>query len=121
MQKKPTSKTTTGTRDAEAAPTSADVRERLAQPLPRLAADEEKGLRMLHGASLARTTVLERVGQDHPEARAKLLGIELELLRQLKARQAAAAAAPAPAAAEPAAKNEKRSRIVSALKKKSAK
>ena len=111
----------------------AELTQALASGSARLAADQEKALRMLHGVAAPRTLVLERVGQNHPEAREKLLGIELELLRQSRSRATAAATtaptagltaghgrpatAPAPAAqAAPA--NPRRAKIVAALKSK---
>jgi len=113
MQKKPTGSTRTTTSTTTRAPAS-PVREALARGGNALPAEEDKALRMLHGASVPRTHVLERVGQDNDETREKLLGIELQLLKQWKARQAAAPA-PTRAAREP---NARRERIVSALKKK---
>jgi hypothetical protein len=130
MNKKPTGATglgrtaTTVTTETTRTLTRQQVRDALARGATRLPSDEEKALRMLHGGSAPRTLVLERVGQDHPDTREKLLGIELELLRQWRERQAAqkpeprlqAAAAPRPAA--PVAANPKRERIVAALKTK---
>jgi hypothetical protein len=112
MQKKPTAQQTTRT------VTAAEVREALARRAPELAAEEEKVLRMRHGAPATRTLVLERVGQDHPDAREKLLGIEMELLRQWRERQSAARPAPAAAVARPAvaAANPRRDKIVQALR-----
>lgn len=125
MQKKPMGKTETA-RTAAAATgtlTRQKVREALARGATRLPADEEKALRMLHGGSAPRTLVLERVGQDHPDAREKLLGIELELLRQWRERQGSTKPEPRSSAvpAAPAAAttpNPKRERIVAALKTK---
>jgi hypothetical protein len=72
---------------------------------------------MVHGLAAPKTLVLERVGQDNPETRARLLDIELELLRQSRARAAAMAPRVAPAAVvEVAPANPKRDRIVAALK-----
>lgn len=112
MQKKPTGSTRTTASTTTRAPARTSVKETLARGGHALPAEEDKALRMLHGASVPRTHVLERVGQDHPEAREKLLAIELQLLKEWKARQSAA---PARAAREP---NARRDRIVSALKKK---
>ncbi len=108
--------------------TTSDVREALKRPSPRLAPEQEKVLRMRHGAAAPRTLVLERVGQDHPDAREKLLGIELELLRQWRERQTArpepraqvAVRVEAPVAARPAAPapNPRRDKIVQALRTK---
>ncbi len=135
MPKKPTSHrpaaaarsgratTTTVDADVKTQVSPAEVAEALARP-NRLTATEEKALRMTHGVSAPRTLVLERVGQNHPEARAKLLGIELELLRQFRARQSAQATVTtsAPPAASitsvVAPANPKRDRIVAALKAK---
>ena len=112
----------------------AELTQALAGGSARLAADQEKALRMLHGVAAPRTLVLERIGQNHPEAREKLLGIELELLRQARLRTAtvAASAAAAPRAGQAASQarppaapavsaapaNPKRARIVAALKSK---
>lgn len=130
MHKKPTSNNATEIRPATQTVTKTALREALARATPDLGGDEEKVLRMLHGVSAPRTIVLERVGQDHPDAREKLLGIELELLRQWRERQAArpqprssarpaakATAAPAPAAPTP---NPRREKIVQALRTKKA-
>lgn len=119
MSRKPTSHPA----DARAAATTlavADLEQAIARDGTRLPALEEKALRMRHGLPATRTLVLERVGQDHPEARERLLDIELELLRQWRARQEAAApAAPARAAAEPALPdNPRRAEIVAALRQK---
>ena len=98
------------------------VRTALARPTPQLEAAEEQVLRMEHGVVPAVAELLPRVGQDHAEAREKLLSIELELLRQFKERQVAArataqtvvtSAAPQAAAASP-----RRDRIVQALSQK---
>jgi hypothetical protein len=87
MDKKPTGSKATAPRASTGTVTRTELRETLSRATPRLAADEEKALRMLHGVSAPRTIVLERVGQDHPDTREKLLGIELELLRQWRERQ----------------------------------
>lgn len=92
--------------------TGAEVRQSLSGAAPRLEAVEEKALRMLHGAAAPRTLVLERVGQDHPDAREKLLSLELELLRQWRDRQRGAA--PSPAASTEG--NPRRARIIAALR-----
>lgn len=49
----------------------------------RLAPDEERVLRMRHGAGVGRNEVLGRVGQDHPGARAQLASLELEAFRAM--------------------------------------
>jgi hypothetical protein len=117
MQKKTTTRETTLTQS--------DVRDTLARPTPALAAEDEKVLRMRYGAPAPRTLVLERVGQDHPDAREKLLGIELELLRQWRERQAArpdpraqTTVAPPVAARVAPAPNPRRDKIVQALRTK---
>lgn len=115
MQKKPTASPRTTTTTTTRAPTKTAVREALARSGTALPADEEKALRMLNGASVPGNYVLERVGQEHPEAREKLLSIELQLLKEWKARQAATVTAAKAPAREP---NARRSQIVSALKKK---
>lgn len=118
MTKKPmTSSRTSATRSGTV--TTTDVREALARSTPTLAAEEEKALRMLHGVPVSRTTVLERVGQDHPASREKLLGIELELLRQWRERQAAKPEPRNEAKAAPA--SPRREKIVAALKTKAKK
>ncbi len=101
---------------------NAAVRRALARATPELAADEEKVLRMRSGAMVPRPVVLERVGQDHPDSREKLLSLELELLRQWRERQTqvrpdphAQVAVPPVAAAQP---NPRREGIVRALKAK---
>ena len=103
--------------------TTDTLRTALARPVARLEAPEEQLLRMRHGAGLAREEALEQVGQLHAESREKLLSIELELLRQWKARQAAVPAkvvtspvATAPVAAS--AVNPRRDKIVNALRMK---
>lgn len=122
MQKKPTAQQSTGAQQATRTVTAAEVREALARRTPELAADEEKVLRMRHGAPSPRTLVLERVGQDHADTRERLLGLEVEFLRQWRERQQLAArAAPAPQATTrtpaPAA-NPRRDKIVQALRTK---
>lgn len=122
MQKKPTSqKATTATRATIAttqkdAPTRAELVRGLADGASRLSASEDKVLRMVHGLPAPRTLVLERVGQDNPETRARLLDIELELLRQSRTRAAAAQPRIPAAIIEVAPANPKRDRIVAALK-----
>lgn len=99
---------------------STDVAASLEQGATRLDAAEEKVLRMRHGVPAARTLVLQQVGQEHPEAREKLLSLELELMRQLRDRQRTAAPAAAAARVEPvvaaATVNPRRDKIVAALR-----
>ena len=73
--------------------TSTEVRTLLRTAATRLSAREEKALRMRTGVSLPKSQVLARRGQGHPEARAELLALELELTHQLAERAAAARAA----------------------------
>ena len=75
--------------------TATEVREMLRTAAQRLSAREEKALRMRTGVGLDREEPLPRRGQEHPEARAELLALELELVRKLAARKGTAAAAPA--------------------------
>src|SRR3954454_23909026 len=79
--------------------TSTEVRELLRTAAKQLSAREEKALRMRSGAPLDKTTPVPRRGQDHPEARAELLAMELELKAKLASRTTpskAEAAGPAP-------------------------
>src|SRR5207253_3352696 len=66
--------------------TSAEVRELLRIAARRLTAREEKTVRMRSGVSLGRGELLPRRGQNHPEARAELLAMEIELKQKLAAR-----------------------------------
>lgn len=76
MAQKTSSSTITGT----------EVRELLKTAARKLSAREEKALRMLSGAPVAKDQPLPRRGQEHPEARAELLALELELKQKLEAR-----------------------------------
>jgi DNA-directed RNA polymerase sigma subunit (sigma70/sigma32) len=100
--------------------TTTSLRQALVRAVPSLEADAEKVLRMRHGASGARSLVLEQVGQDHPETAERLMSIEVELLRQWRERQAALASVKAPSAParELLAPNPRRDRIVQALRTK---
>lgn len=126
MQKKqPSSRTASAARAgrtataSQTATSATELTKALSGGANRLPATEEKALRMLHGVGAPRTLVLERVGQEHPEARARLLDIELELLRQSRARAAATTVTKSPAKAPvAAAANPKRAKIVAALKAK---
>lgn len=66
--------------------TSAEVRELLRIAARRLTAREEKTVRMRSGVSLGRGELLPRRGQNHPEAKAELLAMEIELKQKLAAR-----------------------------------
>jgi hypothetical protein len=102
MANKPSSGTTTST----------EVRELLQTAAAKLSAREEKTLRMLQGAGVGLHEPLPRRGQNHPEARAELLALEIELREQVKER----AAAKAPKGAQPQASRGK-DKIVRALRR----
>jgi len=74
--------------------TSSEVKELLRTAAKRLSAREEKAVRMRSGTSLGHDEVLPRRGQNHPEARAELLALEIELKQKLLARKTAAAPSP---------------------------
>lgn len=74
--------------------TSTEVRDLLRTAAKKLTAREEKILRMRSGTSIAKDQPLPRRGQAHPEARAELLALEIELKRKLEARKGSAEAAP---------------------------
>ena len=76
--------------------TSTEVRELLRTAAKQLSAREEKTLRMRSGAGLGRNEPLPRRGQDHPEARAELLALEIELRQKLAAREPKKVEAAAP-------------------------
>ena len=76
--------------------TSTEVRELLRTAAKQLSAREEKALRMRHGGSVGRSEPLPRRGQEHPEARAELLALELELKQKLAARTTGKTAAATP-------------------------
>ena len=84
------SKTTT-TQDTV---TSTEVRTLLSKAAQALSSREEKALRARHGASLDLNEPLPRRGQEHPDAKAELLALEIELRAQVAARAQTAAAAP---------------------------
>jgi Tfp pilus assembly protein PilF len=71
--------------------TSTEVREMLRTAAQRLSAREEKALRMRQGARLDPNAPLPRRGQQHVEARAELLALEIELSRKLEQRAQASA------------------------------
>ncbi|MHB1844434.1 MAG: hypothetical protein ACYCWW_06305 [Deltaproteobacteria bacterium] len=74
MPKKPTSERTT------------TVTERALERAARqgsLTAEEERVLRLRHGAGAPKDAPLERVGQAHPEARARLAEIELRAFQAM--------------------------------------
>lgn len=98
--------------------TSAEVKKALTRETTGLAADEEKALRMLHGAGGSHSLVLERVGQNNPDTRDALLSMEVELLRQMRQRAATSAPQHQTASRADAAPNPRRDEIVKALKAK---
>ena len=69
--------------------TSTEVRALLRTAAKQLGSREEKALRMRSGTSLDRSQPLLQRGQEHPEARAELLAMELELKQKLASRAAA--------------------------------
>jgi hypothetical protein len=89
--------------------TSAEIRELLRVAARRLSAREEKAVRMRSGVSLARGELLPRRGQNHPEARAELLAIEIELKRKLAARS--------PKAGPAAVRTKEKDKIIRALRR----
>lgn len=115
MSKKPT-----GGRTSTTTVTRTEVERALAKAPSQLPADEEKAVRMLHGVGANGSLALGRIGQESEETRAVLLDIELELLKQWRARAAAAqSASQTTPATEPAVEpNPRRDRIVSALRTK---
>jgi hypothetical protein len=74
--------------------TSTEVRELLRIAAARLSAREEKTVRMRSGTSLGKNEVLPRRGQNHPEARAELLALEIELKQKLQERSGRASPSP---------------------------
>ena len=72
--------------------TSTQVRDMLRIAAQRLSAREEKALRMREGVGLDPTAPLPRRGQTHPDARAELMAMEMELIRKLDSRAEAASA-----------------------------
>lgn len=68
--------------------TSTEVRELLRIAAARLSAREEKTVRMRSGTSLGKNEILPRRGQNHPEARAELLAMEIDLKEKLQERSA---------------------------------
>jgi hypothetical protein len=77
--------------------TSTEVRELLRTAAKQLSAREEKALRMRHGAGVGRGEPLPRRGQEHPEAQAALLALEVELKQKLAERSPKKTTAAAPA------------------------
>ncbi len=98
--------------------TSTEVRSLLRTAAERLSAREEKALRMRTGASLPKNQLLARRGQNHPEARAELLALELELRQKLQERAAAAKPAPQkPAPKASTTRTKEKDKIIRALRR----
>ena len=93
--------------------TSTEVRELLRTAARTLSAREEKALRMRSGEGLGRSEPLPRRGQEHPEAQAELMALEIELKQKLAAR---AAGKTTTAAAAPVRSKEK-DKIIRALRR----
>ena len=91
--------------------TSAEVRELLRVAARQLSAREEKTVRMRSGASVGRAEVLPRRGQSHPEARAELLAMEIELKQKLAARSTGTKGA------APAVRTKEKDKIIRALRR----
>src|SRR5436853_5496842 len=85
---------------------STEVRALLVKASKALSAREEKALRMRHGAGVGQLEPLPRRGQQHADARAELLALEIELKNKLLAR-----ARPAPQASR------EKDKIVRALRR----
>jgi len=99
------------TKSSSTTMTSSEVRELLRTAAKRLSAREEKAVRMRSAASLGRNEILPRRGQNHPEARAELLALELELKQKLAAR------AGVPKGAVPAVRTKEKDKIIRALRR----
>jgi hypothetical protein len=73
---------------------------------------------MSHGASLDPATVLPRRGQEHPEARAELAALEIDLLRRISAHSdALAEVEPAAKAGPPPSQSKQKEKIIRALRR----
>ena len=72
--------------------TSTEVRDMLRTAAQHLSSREEKALRMREGVGLDPTAPLPQRGQTHPDARAELLAMEMELIRKLDSRAETASA-----------------------------
>ena len=98
--------------------TATEVREMLRTAAQRLSAREEKAVRMRTGVGLGTGDVLPQRGQEHPEARAELLALEIELTQKLSARQGSATAASAgPAKAGAEVRTKEKDKIIRALRR----
>jgi DNA-directed RNA polymerase sigma subunit (sigma70/sigma32) len=92
--------------------TSTEVRELLRTAAAKLSAREEKVVRMRTGATLPKPRSLARRGQEHPEARAELYALEIELMQKLQAR-----AEPAAKAHRQPVRTKEKEKIIRALKR----
>lgn len=92
--------------------TAAEVRSALTRTQT-LTSEEEKALRMRHGAGVTTRTPLPRAAGGNAELGDELLLIEMQLLRAFQRRAAAAPQLP-----EPTERNPAKDRIVRALRKK---
>jgi hypothetical protein len=93
--------------------TSSEVRELLRTAARQLGTREEKVLRMRSGTSVDRNHPLPQRGQEHPEARAELLALELELKQKLAARDKPAA----PQQPQAAVRTKEKDKIIRALRR----
>ena len=93
--------------------TSTEVRELLRTAAKRLSAREEKALRKRSGVSVGLDHPLPRRGQEHPEARAELLALELELKQKLADRARPAA----PQQPKAAVRTREKDKIIRALRR----
>ena len=75
--------------------------------------EEEKALRMRHGAKVELNAPLARAAGDNAELQDELLLIEMQLMRAMKARNS-----PPPAPMQALARNAHKDKIVRALRKK---
>ena len=95
--------------------TATEVREMLRTAAQRLSAREEKALRMRTGVGLGHGEPLPRRGQEHPEARAELLALEIELTQKLASRKGPGTAEVAKAGAE--VRTKEKDKIIRALRR----
>ncbi len=97
--------------------TTTEVRGLLRTAAEKLSAREEKALRMSQGAGVDPEAALPRRGQEHPEARAELAALELELLRKLSARSGVLAGEPAAKASPSPSQSKQKDKIIRALRR----
>ena len=97
--------------------TSTEVRDLLRTAAAGLSAREEKALRMRTGSSVSKTAPLPRRGQNHADARAELMALEIELMTKFGPKPAAKpvkAATKAPAAST---RTKEKDKIIRALRR----